>query len=82
MTRFTSRFTRRTLCLAASLAFGFYAQNFADYNATYGSIGAIIVFLLYLYISSAVLLFGAELNAVIEHHARDGKAPGEKVAEA
>ncbi|HCA1453156.1 TPA: YihY/virulence factor BrkB family protein [Klebsiella pneumoniae] len=68
--------------IGASLAFGFYAQNFADYNATYGSIGAIIVFLLYLYISSAVLLFGAELNAVIEHHARDGKAPGEKVAEA
>ncbi|MEK1905388.1 MAG: YhjD/YihY/BrkB family envelope integrity protein, partial [Pseudomonas sp.] len=48
----------------------------------YGSIGAIILFLLYLYISSAVLLFGAELNAVIEHHARDGKAPGKKVAEA
>lgn len=68
--------------IGASLGFGFYAQNFANYNATYGSIGAIIVFLLYLYISSAVLLFGAELNAVIEHHARDGKAPGEKVADA
>lgn len=68
--------------IGASLAFGFYAQNFASYNATYGSIGAIILFLLYLYISSAVLLFGAELNAVIEHHARDGKAPGKKVAEA
>ncbi|WP_043307048.1 YihY/virulence factor BrkB family protein [Pseudomonas sp. ML96] len=66
--------------IAASLGFGFYAQNFADYNATYGSIGAIIVFLLYLYISSAVLLFGAELNAVIEHHASEGKEPGEKVA--
>jgi membrane protein len=67
--------------IAASLGFGYYAQNFANYNATYGSIGAIIIFLFYLYLSSAVLLFGAELNAVIEHHARDGKSPGEKVAD-
>ena len=49
--------------ILASVAFGVYVQNFADYNATYGSIGAIIVLLLYLYISAAVLLFGAELNA-------------------
>ncbi|WP_137974189.1 YihY/virulence factor BrkB family protein [Pseudomonas sp. F(2018)] len=67
--------------IVASLGFGFYAQNFADYNATYGSIGAIIVFLLYLYISSAVLLLGAELNAVIEHLAHEGKEPGQKQAE-
>jgi membrane protein len=66
--------------IVASLGFGYYAQNFADYNATYGSIGAIIVFLLYLYISSAVLLLGAELNAVIEHLAHEGKEPGEKEA--
>src|SRR3989338_2083894 len=65
--------------ILASLGLGFYVQNFADYNATYGSIGAIIIFLFYLYISAAVLLFGAELNAVIEHQAREGKAPGEKV---
>ncbi len=55
-------------------------QNFADYNATYGGIGAIIVMLMYFYISAAVLLFGAELNAVIEHHDPRGKDPGEKVA--
>ncbi|WJN58524.1 YihY/virulence factor BrkB family protein [Pseudomonas sp. SO81] len=67
--------------IVASLGFGFYAQNFADYNATYGSIGAIIVFLLYLYISSAVLLLGAELNAVVEHLAHEGKEPGQKQAE-
>lgn len=67
--------------IAASLGFGFYVANFANYNATYGSIGAIIIFLFYLYISSAVLLFGAEMNAVIEHHAREGKAPGQKAAE-
>lgn len=64
--------------ISASLGFAFYTQNFATYNATYGSIGAIIVFLLYLYISSAVLLLGAELNAVIEHISSEGKEAGEK----
>ena len=62
--------------IAASLGFAYYVQNFGDYDATYGSVGAVIVLLLYFYISAAVLLLGAELNAVIEHHARDGKDPG------
>lgn len=61
-----------------SLAFSYYVSNVADYNATYGSIGTIVVLLLYFFISSAVLLFGAELNAVIEHHAPTGKNPGQK----
>ncbi|MNO97307.1 hypothetical protein D3C76_890100 [compost metagenome] len=65
--------------LGASLAFGYYVQNFADYNAMYGGIGAIIVLLLYFYLSSAVLLIGAELNAVIEHLLTQGNDPGDKV---
>jgi len=64
--------------IAASLGFGYYVQNFADYSATYGSLGAVIVLLFYFYISSAILLLGAEVNAVIEHHAAQGKDPGEK----
>ncbi len=64
--------------VAASLGFGYYVRNFANYGATYGSIGTIIVLLLYFFITSAVLLFGAEVNAVIEHQAREGKAPGQK----
>lgn len=64
--------------IAASLGFAYYVQNFGDYDATYGSVGAVIVLLLYFYISAAVLLLGAELNAVIEHHAHDGKDPGER----
>ena len=63
--------------IAASLAYGFYVKNFANYNAMYGSIGAIIILLLYFYLSAAVVLFGAEL-AVIEHHSEDGKDPGER----
>ncbi|AOZ14047.1 MULTISPECIES: YihY/virulence factor BrkB family protein [Pseudomonas] len=64
--------------IAASLGFAFYVKTFADYNAMYGSIGAIIVLLLYFYISAAVLLLGAEMNAVIEHMSAEGKDPGEK----
>ena len=65
--------------ILASVGFGLYVKTFADYNAMYGSIGAIIVLLLYFYISAAVLLLGAEMNAVIEHMSREGKDPGEKV---
>ncbi|HYD95935.1 MAG TPA: YihY/virulence factor BrkB family protein [Noviherbaspirillum sp.] len=64
--------------IAASLGFNYYVSNFADYNATYGSIGAIIILLLYFFISAAVLLFGAEINAVIEHYSPEGKSHGEK----
>ncbi len=64
--------------LAASVGFGFYVQRFANYNATYGSIGAIIVLLLFFYITAAVLLLGAQMNAVIEHASAEGKDPGEK----
>ncbi|MFJ3481981.1 YihY/virulence factor BrkB family protein [Pseudomonas sp. NPDC090202] len=65
--------------IIASLGFAYYVKTFADYNAMYGSIGAIIVLLLYFYISSAVLLLGAEMNAVIEHMSAEGKDAGEKV---
>ncbi|MCQ4322734.1 YihY/virulence factor BrkB family protein [Stutzerimonas stutzeri] len=64
--------------IAASTAFGLYVQNFGNYDATYGSIGAVIVLLLYFYISAAVLLFGAEMNAVIEHASAEGKDEGDK----
>ncbi|WP_148926529.1 YihY/virulence factor BrkB family protein [Stutzerimonas stutzeri] len=64
--------------IAASIAFGLYVQNFGNYDATYGSIGAVIVLLLYFYISAAVLLFGAEMNAVIEHASVEGKGEGDK----
>jgi len=55
-----------TLWIAASVCFSLYVQNFGKYSETYGSIGAVIVLLFYFYISSAVLLFGGEVNAVID----------------
>lgn len=51
--------------ILGTLGFSFYLSNFGNYNATYGSLAGVIVLLLYFYISSAVLLLGAELNAVI-----------------
>ena len=53
------------LWVLASVVFRFYVSNFGSYDETYGSIGAVIVLLLYLYISSLTILFGAELNATL-----------------
>ena len=52
--------------LVATLGFGVYVANFGDYNATYGSLGAVVVFLTWLYLTAYVMLFGAELNSILE----------------
>ncbi len=67
------------LWLIVSLGFKFYAANFADYNATYGAVGGVIVLLLWFYLSGLAILVGAEMNAEIEHASPYGKDPGEKV---
>ena len=67
------------LWLIASLAFKIYLANFADYNETYGSLGGVIVLMLWFYISALAVLVGAEMNAEIEHASPHGKDPGEKV---
>jgi membrane protein len=67
------------LWVLVSLAFKFYVTRFADYNATYGAVGGVIVLLLWFYISGLAILVGAELNAEIEHASPHGKEPGEKV---
>jgi membrane protein len=53
--------------LALSLAFSWYADNFGRFNQTYGSLGAAVGFMTWIWLSSAVLLIGAELNAEVEH---------------
>ncbi|MDQ0031709.1 YihY/virulence factor BrkB family protein [Arthrobacter bambusae] len=50
----------------ASLGFGFYVANFSNYNKTYGTIGGVIVMLLWLWILNMSLLFGAEFDAEME----------------
>ena len=69
------------LWLVISLAFKFYVTNFTDYEGSYGTVGGVIVVLLWFYVTGIAILTGAELNAEIEHAAPYGKAPGQKNAQ-
>jgi membrane protein len=69
------------LWLLASWGFSVYVTNFGKYEVTYGTLGGVIVMLLWMWISAQVLLLGAEINGVIEHRSPEGKDPGEKVPE-
>ncbi|WP_371274251.1 YihY/virulence factor BrkB family protein [Ensifer sp. OV372] len=53
--------------LAASWLFSFYLQNFANYNATYGALGALVGFMMWVWISTVILIIGALINAELEH---------------
>ena len=64
--------------LVASFGFSFYVNNFSSYSVTYGSIAAITVVLLYLYISACVVLLGAEVNAEIYYQFAEGHDGDEK----
>lgn len=67
-----------TLLIIVSLGFAFYTSNFGDYSATYGSIGAVIILMLWLYIAGLVILIGSEINVLVEHYSPEGKQKGEK----
>ncbi len=54
------------LWIVASAAFAFYVANFASYNKTYGALGGVIVFLVWLWISHIAVLLGAEFDAELE----------------
>ena len=55
------------LFILTTYLFGIYIDQFSNYNQLYGSIGALLIFMLYSWINSIVLLLGFELNAVISH---------------
>ena len=55
------------LWLVVSMLFSWYVANFGSYNETYGSLGAVIGFMTWIWISSIVVLLGAEVNAEMEH---------------
>ena len=54
------------LWIVASAAFFFYVSSFSSYSATYGAFATVVILLIWLYLTSAVLLHGAELNAVVD----------------
>ena len=67
------------LWLAASILFSWYVANFGNYNETYGSLGAVIGFRTWIWISATIVLLGGEINAEIEHQtARDSTTSPQK----
>ncbi len=67
------------LWLAASILFSWYVANFGNYNETYGSLGAVIGFMTWIWISATIVLLGGEINAEIEHQtARDSTTSPQK----
>lgn len=54
------------LWTSTTLGFGFYVANFTNYNATYGSLAAVVIFLMWLFLSSFAVLIGAEVNSEME----------------
>ncbi len=72
-----------SLWLAGSLGFRLYLRYFNTYNAVYGSMGAVIILMLWFYLTGAAILVGGEVNSEIERAAavagaKDAKLPGEK----
>src|SRR5215218_1041551 len=80
--RFRSVVPGAALCVVlwaiSSVGFSIYLANFADYGVTYGSIGAAVGLLLYLYLCASVVLLGAELNAAIYQPRTDIGTRGRK----
>jgi membrane protein len=63
------------LWLIASLGFGLYVSHFGNYNATYGSLGGVVVFLTWIYLTAYIILMGGELNSELERQqAMEAKA--------
>jgi membrane protein len=64
------------LWLAASILFSWYTTSLASYDKTYGSLGTIIIFMTWVWISNIVILLGAELDAEIEHQTMQDTTSG------
>jgi membrane protein len=68
--------TATLIWLVASLGFGLYVSHFGNYNATYGSLGGVVVFLTWLYLTAYIVLMGGEMNSELERQETGRPAPG------
>ena len=64
------------LWFIVSMLFSWYASNFGNYNKTYGSLGAVIAFMMWSWLSATIVLMGGELNAEIEHQTAKDSTTG------
>ena len=64
--------------LLGSLALSWFVANFGTYNATYGSLGAVIGFMIWLWLSTIVVLLGGEINAEMEHQTAQDTTEGRR----
>jgi membrane protein len=62
--------------IIGSIGFSIYVQNFGSYNETYGSIGAVIILLMWFWLSAFIVLLGAELNSEMEHQTERDSTTG------
>jgi membrane protein len=65
------------LWFIVSMLFSWYASNFGNYNKTYGSLGAVIAFMMWSWLSATIVLMGGELNAEIEHQTAKDSTTGQ-----
>jgi membrane protein len=64
------------LWILGSVAFSIYVRNFGSYNETYGSLGAVVILLMWFWLSGFIVLLGAELNAEMEHQTAEDTTKG------
>ncbi len=62
--------------IVVSMLFSWYVSNFGSYNETYGSLGAVIGFMTWIWLSTVVVLTGAEINAEVEHQTAEDTTEG------
>ena len=67
------------LWILGSIAFSIYVRNFGSYNETYGSLGAVVILLMWFWLSGFIVLLGAELNAEMEHQTAQDTTKGPSV---
>ena len=64
--------------IISSLLLSWYVANFGNYNATYGSLGAVIGFMVWMWLSTIIILMGGEINAEMEHQTAKDTTEGHR----